>query len=179
VPSQISPDIPGREASAGGEADGLSLRLVLRALRRCLPMLRPVRADLLRFALAVAVLGVIGTAAGALLLDLHWTRVLQGEPLTAFEARLLGFDPATSVHVEALDAATRRRLRDHELALGAACAARAARQRPRLLPARSSSASTRAPARLFQRLQRSLRSTRTAGRRRHLPALSDSAMVRT
>jgi ABC-type multidrug transport system fused ATPase/permease subunit len=119
VPSQISPDIPGRGASEGGATDGLSLRLVLRALRRCLPILRPLRAHLLRFALATALLGAIGTGAGALLLDLHWTRVLQGEPLTVFEARLLGFDPATSVHVEALDAATRRRLRDHEVALGA------------------------------------------------------------
>ena len=80
----------------------LSARLVARALRRCLPMLRPVRADLVRFALAVAALGVIGAAAGALLLDLHWTRVLKGEPLSPLEARLLALDPATSVHVEAL-----------------------------------------------------------------------------
>ena len=60
MPSQSSPDIPGRGAPAGGETDGLSLRLVLRALRRCLPMLRPVRADLVRFALAVAALGLLG-----------------------------------------------------------------------------------------------------------------------
>ena len=118
MPSQISPDTPGRGASGGGETDGLPLRLVLRALRRCLPMLRPVRADLLRFALAVAALGILGTIAAALLLDLHWTRVLQGEPLTPFEARLLALDPAISVHVEALDAATRRSVRDRELGLG-------------------------------------------------------------
>ncbi|MFI5215075.1 MAG: ABC transporter ATP-binding protein [Candidatus Limnocylindria bacterium] len=119
MPSQLSADIPGRGASEGGAADGLSLQLVLRALRRCLPMLRPVRAHLLRFALATALLGALGTAAGALLLDLHWTRVLQGEPLTPFEARLLALDPATSVQVGALDAAARRSVRDRELALGA------------------------------------------------------------
>jgi ABC-type multidrug transport system fused ATPase/permease subunit len=92
---------------------------VLRVLlRRCLPLLAPVRAHLVRFALAVAALGLIGTSLGALLLDLHWTRVLQGEPLTAFEARLLGLDPALSVQVDALDAATRRSVRNRELVLG-------------------------------------------------------------
>jgi ABC-type multidrug transport system fused ATPase/permease subunit len=104
--------------AAGGEA--LSARLVARTLRRCLPMLRPVRADLLRFVLAVAALGVIGAAAGALLLDLHWTRVLKGEPLSPLEARLLVLDPATSVNVEALSAEMRRSVRDRELALGVA-----------------------------------------------------------
>jgi ABC-type multidrug transport system fused ATPase/permease subunit len=118
VPSQGSPEFPGRGAPAGGETDGLSLRLVLRALRRCLPMLQPVRADLLRFALAVAVLGLLGTCTAALLLDVHWTRVLQGEPLTPFEARLLALDPALSVQVESLDAATRRSVRDRGLVLG-------------------------------------------------------------
>jgi ABC-type multidrug transport system fused ATPase/permease subunit len=92
---------------------------VLRVLlRRCLPMLAPVRAHLVRFALAVAALGLIGTSLGALLLDLHWTRVLQGEPLTPFEARLLALDPAVSVQVDALDAATRRSVRNRELAIG-------------------------------------------------------------
>jgi ABC-type multidrug transport system fused ATPase/permease subunit len=119
VPSQISPDLAGRGASEGGASDGLSLRLVVRALRRCLPMLRPVRGHLLRFALAVAILGAFATAAGALLLDLHWTRVLQGEPLTPFEARLLALDPAVSVQVETLSAAARRSVRDRELLLGA------------------------------------------------------------
>jgi ABC-type multidrug transport system fused ATPase/permease subunit len=79
-----------------------------------------VRADLARFALAVAALGVIGAAAGALLLDLHWTRVLKGEPLSPLEARLLWLDPATSVHVQALSAEIRRSVRDRELALGVA-----------------------------------------------------------
>ena len=138
MPSQSSPSLPGPAAPAGGESDGLSLRLVLRV--RCAAACRccaPVRADLVRFALAVAALGLIGTAPGALLLDLHWTRVLQGEPLTPFEARLLGLDPALSVHVDALDAATRRSVRDRELVLGVGLvlAARAARRRPRLLPA--------------------------------------------
>jgi len=91
-------------------------------LQRCLPMLRPLRGDLVRFASAVAALTVIGAAAGALLLDLHWTRVLQGEPLSPLEARLLALDPATSVHVEALSAATRRSVRDGELLLGVALA---------------------------------------------------------
>ena len=119
MPSQASPSVREQVAPAGGESDGLSLRLVLRVLlRRCLPLLAPVRAHLVRFALAVAALGLIGTSLGALLLDLHWTRVLQGEPLTAFEARLLGLDPALSVQVDALDAATRRSVRNRELVLG-------------------------------------------------------------
>jgi ABC-type multidrug transport system fused ATPase/permease subunit len=109
------PPQPVPLAAAGAPAPG---RLLSRALRRCLPMLRPVRADLLRFALAVAALGVIGAAGGALLLDLHWTRVLQGEPLSPLEARLLALDPATSVHVEKLSEASRRLVRDRELVLG-------------------------------------------------------------
>jgi ABC-type multidrug transport system fused ATPase/permease subunit len=115
-------DLELREAPADAspEADGLPLRLVLRALRRCLPMLRPVRAHLVRFVLAVALLGTVGSVGGAILLDLHWTRVLQGEPLTAFEAELLALDPATSVQVEKLDAATRRVVRDRELIFGGA-----------------------------------------------------------
>jgi len=116
-PSESSTQASPRDAAGAG---AFSLRLLLRALRRCLPMLRPLRGDLLRFASAVAVLGVIGAAAGALLLDLHWTRVLQGEPLSPLEARLLALDPATSVHVEALSAATRRSVRDRELLLGVA-----------------------------------------------------------
>ena len=44
--------------------------------------------------------------------------MLQGEPLTPFEARLLGLDPALSVQVDALDAATRRSVRNRELVLG-------------------------------------------------------------
>ncbi len=118
-PSESATQRSARSAAAAG-GESLSARLVVRALRRCLPMLRPVRADLARFALAVAVLGVIGAAAGALLLDLHWTRVLKGEPLSPLEARLLGLDPATSVHVEALSAEIRRSVRDRELALGVA-----------------------------------------------------------
>jgi ABC-type multidrug transport system fused ATPase/permease subunit len=122
LPSQNSPELPAGDAPAGAGRDGLSLRLVLHALRRCLPMLRPVRADLVRFTLAVAALAIAGTGAGALLFDLHWTRVLQGEPLTPLEARLLALDPAVSVDVEALDPATRRSVRNRELALGAGLA---------------------------------------------------------
>ena len=138
---------PRDAAGAGGDA--LSLRLVMRALQRCLPMLRPVRADLLRFASAVVVLGVIGAATGALLLDLHWTRVLQGEPLSPLEARLLALDPATSVHVEALSAATRHSVRDRELAARrgaqAGCWLRSAAPSPTTCSG-SSSASTRSSA---------------------------------
>ena len=82
MPSQSSPDIPRQGAPAGGETEGLSLRLRWRVLRRCLPMLQPVRADLLRFAMAVALLGILGTSTAALLLDLHWTRVLTSRQIT-------------------------------------------------------------------------------------------------
>ncbi len=117
-PSETSAQPSPRDTATGAEA--FSARLVVRALRRCLPMLRPVRADLARFALAVVALGVIAAAAGALLLDLHWTRVLQGKPLSPLEARLLALDPATTVHVDELSAATRRSVRDRELALALA-----------------------------------------------------------
>jgi ABC-type multidrug transport system fused ATPase/permease subunit len=45
---------------------------------------------------------------GVLLMDVFWTRVLEGEALTGWQAWLLRLDPASTVEVAALDAEARR-----------------------------------------------------------------------
>ncbi len=79
-------------------------------------MLRPVAPHLVRFAAGVAVLGSFGMASAALFFDLHWTRVLEGHPLTSLEARLMFLDPDQYVHVQGLlDPEARRAVRDREM----------------------------------------------------------------
>ena len=97
-------------ATAGGEepVDRLSARAVLGVLRRCVRVLGPAR-----WHLALLVLGFAATALSLLppslfFLDLFWTRALQGEPLPAIQAKLLGLDPAVAVHVDMLSEAVRR-----------------------------------------------------------------------
>jgi ABC-type multidrug transport system fused ATPase/permease subunit len=107
-----------RRLGAGGAGDRLHFRLVLRILLRCLGLLRPVRGHVIRLVLGFGALAVILAPIGFLLFDLFWTRVLQGNPLTALEAGLLRFDPAVSVHVDALAVEVRRALAFRTVALG-------------------------------------------------------------
>ena len=81
----------------GSSGDALRLRQILSLARRCLPLLRPMRRHLIGWAGGVAIVGSVAIALGALFFDLHWTRVLEGQPLTALEAGLLRLDPATFV----------------------------------------------------------------------------------
>ena len=101
---------------AGSSGDALHLRHFLRIARRCLPLLRPMRTHLIGFAGGVALGGTVAIAVGALFFDLHWTRVLEGQPLTHLEAHLLRLDPATFADITGpLDPSARRIVRDRTL----------------------------------------------------------------
>src|SRR5215475_3199827 len=92
------------------QGDRLRFRLVLRIFRRCLPWLKTVRRHLAGLILGSTALAMVVLPLTLLLLDILFTRVLQGQPLTAVEARVLGFDPALTVQVDALSAELRREI---------------------------------------------------------------------
>jgi ABC-type multidrug transport system fused ATPase/permease subunit len=77
----------------GGTRDRLRFRLVLRILRRALPLLTREWRHLAAFLTAMALLVATLVIPTILLIDVFWTRVLQGEPLTQVEARFLQLDP--------------------------------------------------------------------------------------
>src|SRR5262245_27541613 len=92
------------------QEDRLRFGLVLRIFRRCLPLLKTVRRHLAGLILGSAALAIVFLPLTLLLLDVIFTRVLQGQPLTALEARVLGFDPALTVQVDTLSAELRRQI---------------------------------------------------------------------
>lgn len=94
----------------GGQQDRLPFWLVVRLLGRCFQWLRELRPHLFALFFGFSVLGVLLFPVGLLLLDLIWTRVLQGQPLPEDQALLLGLDPNLVTHVEMLTAETRRGL---------------------------------------------------------------------
>lgn len=98
---------PLPSGAAAGEEPGASLRSVVQILGRCLRLLTPLRHHLLLLFAGFAGLTLLLVPPSLLFLDLIWTRALQGEPLPALQAWLLGLDPATSVAVEALSAELR------------------------------------------------------------------------
>lgn len=95
---------------AGGQGDRLHFRLVLRIFRRCFPLLKTVRAHLGGLILGSALLALVLLPLSLLLLDVIWTRALQGHPLTTLEAAVLGLDPALTVAVDALSDELRREI---------------------------------------------------------------------
>ncbi|CAG0955588.1 Putative multidrug export ATP-binding/permease protein [Myxococcaceae bacterium] len=109
-----------RRLGAGGASDRLHFRLVVGLLVRCLRLVGPVKAHVLRLVVGFAAIAIVLAPIGFLLFDLFWTRVLQGQPLTSIEATLLSFDPARTVHVAALDEALRRSVAVRTIVLGVA-----------------------------------------------------------
>jgi ABC-type multidrug transport system fused ATPase/permease subunit len=78
---------------AGGRDDRLHFRLVLRILGRALRLLRDVRGHVAVLAAGSTLLAVAAFAVGMLVIDIWWSRVLQGHPPTQVEAVLLRLDP--------------------------------------------------------------------------------------
>ncbi len=112
-----------RDAGTGRERDEqLGLRELLRLLARCLPLLRPVRRHLAGLFVGFGGLALVFVPLGLLLIDLFWTRVLQGEPLPADQARLLALDPARFAGEEALSAEARQLLLRCVIAVGTGAA---------------------------------------------------------
>ena len=112
-----------RELGGGGRQDNLGFRLVLRVLLRCLPWLRAVRRHLAAILAAYAGTALVLFPIGLLFFDLVWTRVLNGEPLTALEARILSVDPAHGVAVHELSPELRHSIALQLVWVGGALAA--------------------------------------------------------
>ena len=98
------------QLGTGEQDDRLSFRLVLRILWRCVPLLRNVRWHLAGLVAGLAALGIVFLPITLLLVDVVWTRALQGHPLTEIEATFLGFDPELTVQVDTLSAELRRQI---------------------------------------------------------------------
>jgi len=104
-------------AEARARAEG-GVREVAAVLRRCVRLLLPLRGHLLLLCGGFALLTLLLVPPSLLFLDLIWTRALQGEPLPALQARLLGLDPALAVAVDALGPELRRAVARRTIAAG-------------------------------------------------------------
>ena len=96
---------------------GLDIRSVVQLAWRTLPYLRPVLRELRPLLPVLLLMLVFAVPVTMLGTDLFLTRMLAGEPLTAFQAGLLRLEPATFVEVEQLAAEAQRTLRDRLLLL--------------------------------------------------------------
>ncbi len=112
------------QLGAGGRADRLDFRLIVALLWRCVRLLHPVRWHIASLIGGFTALAILLLPVMLFLFDVFWTRALQGQPLTEVSARLLGFDPAQSVHVAQLEPELRRALarRAVWVGLGISCA---------------------------------------------------------
>lgn len=108
-----------RDGAPESRDDRLGLRELGRLLRRCLPLLRPVRRHLAGLFVGFGALALVFVPLALLLIDAFWTRVLQGEPLTVPQARLLGLDPALFAVGEALSEPARQAVLRRVIVLGA------------------------------------------------------------
>ena len=102
----------------GGAEDRFSFALMRVLLRRCLSLLRPIRGQLLLFFAGFSTLALAFVPVGVLLFDAFWTRALQGHPLQALEARLLGLDPAVFAVGTTLGVAERQQVLARVIAVG-------------------------------------------------------------
>jgi ABC-type multidrug transport system fused ATPase/permease subunit len=103
-----TPGQQGDGADPRATPDRLSAREVLRVLVRCIRVLGSARRHLIALCVGFAALSLSLLPPSLLMLDLFWTRALQGEPLPAVQAAILGLDPAQAVHVTALSEPIRR-----------------------------------------------------------------------
>jgi len=82
---------------AGDQRDQLRLRLVLRILFRCLPLLREAGLRHLFALLFLTILVLLSLVyPGFQIIDLFWTRVLSGTEITPQQIQFLALDPAVA-----------------------------------------------------------------------------------
>jgi ABC-type multidrug transport system fused ATPase/permease subunit len=91
------------------------LKLVIQLLWRCVHLLRPVKKHWIRLVVGVSVAFLLGFPLGYLFIDVLWTRILEGQPLTTQEAWFFGFDRAEVVDVVELSPEMRRSVRNRWL----------------------------------------------------------------
>ncbi len=87
------------ELGSGGSEDRLGFRVVVQILVRCIPILRGFMRHLVLLLAGWGLVLVIVLPMIPLLMDLIWTRALQGQSLAPFQAVLLGLDPVQFVGV--------------------------------------------------------------------------------
>ena len=104
-----------RELGSGGVEDRLGLKLVIQLLWRCVHLLRPVKKHWIRLVVGVSVAFLLGFPLGYVFIDVLWTRILEGQPLTTQEAWFFGFDRAEVVDVVELSPEMRRTVRNRWL----------------------------------------------------------------
>jgi ABC-type multidrug transport system fused ATPase/permease subunit len=95
---------------SGGQADRLHFRLVVATLVRCVRLLRPVRWHVVGLFAGFALLFAVVVPATLILLDLFWTRALQGQAMTPESAAFFGLDPSVTAGVESLAPEVRRHI---------------------------------------------------------------------
>jgi ABC-type multidrug transport system fused ATPase/permease subunit len=86
----------------------LRSRRLLRLLVRCIRLAHPLRWHLSALLGSLSVVTLALLVPTLLLVDIFWTRVLQGQPLTDAGAALLGLDAATAAQPELFDAPLRK-----------------------------------------------------------------------
>jgi ABC-type multidrug transport system fused ATPase/permease subunit len=106
--SQADPQLFLGALGTGSPADRLPFRTLLALLLRCAHLLRPVWRHLLALFAGFGALAVVIVPLGLLLVDAFWTRALEGQTLTAWQARLLALDAATFAEVPVLGPEERR-----------------------------------------------------------------------
>lgn len=115
---QAEPQLGLDGLGTGTSRDRLPFRLVVRLLVRCVELLRPVRGHLLRLFAGFSSLAILSVPVGLLLMDAFWTRALEGDPLTGWQARLLALDAARFTDLAALDPEARRVVLRRVVAVG-------------------------------------------------------------
>jgi len=98
--------------------DRLDLTRIVELARRCGTLLRPVARHIGLLFGSYALLAIVFVPPVVLIFDLLWTRVLEGEPLPAWQSHLLGLDPLLYSQPEVLGAEARRALTRGVVVLG-------------------------------------------------------------
>ena len=84
----------------GGRQDALSFRLIFRLLWRCLPLLRPVRGSLIGLIVCGGVLIISFAVPTINAVNIFWNGVLEGMPLSEFQARMIFLEPGEYISGE-------------------------------------------------------------------------------
>jgi ABC-type multidrug transport system fused ATPase/permease subunit len=100
-----------RELGSGGADDRLGFQLVVQLLWRCVRLLHPVKKHWIRLIVGVSTAFLLGLPLGLVFIDVLWTRILEGQPLTVQEAWFFGFERAEVVDVPTLSEEMRRAVR--------------------------------------------------------------------
>jgi ABC-type multidrug transport system fused ATPase/permease subunit len=116
--SQADPQLSLGALGTGSAGDRLPFRTLVALLVRCARLLRPVKRHLLALFAGFGALAVVFVPVGLLLMDAFWTRALEGQPLTAWQARFLALDTAAFAEVPELGAPERRAVLRRVVVLG-------------------------------------------------------------